>query len=262
MPPITSPNSPASSARPRAKPRACLGINNDPVTIKQIEASIVDKAWNEGWVTPEPPAMLTGKKVADRRAPARPGLACAQQLARAGHSVTVYERADRIGGLLRYGIPDFKMEKRHLDRRLEQMKAEGVDLPAVDQHRRRRLRPRKLLDRVRRRLPLRRLDPAARPADRRPRTSSGIDFAMQYLTGQNRRGAGDSIDDEDFISARGKTSIIIGGGDTGADCLGTVHRQGARAFINSRSCRDRPTIAAPHNPVAAVVQRLPRLIGP
>ena len=144
-----------------------LGINSDPVTIKQIEASIIDKAWNEGWVVPQPPAVQTGKNVAIvGSGPA--GLACAQQLARAGHSVTVFERADRIGGLLRYGIPDFKMEKRYLDRRLEQMEAEGVVFRpstniGVD------VSAQELLDRVRRHLPLRRCDPAARPADRRPR---------------------------------------------------------------------------------------------
>ena len=144
-----------------------LGINNDPVTIKQIEASIIDRAWDEGWVVPQPPRVLTGKTVAVvGSGPA--GLACAQQLARAGHSVTVFERADRIGGLLRYGIPDFKMEKRHLDRRLEQMEAEGVVFRPSDQRRRRRP-GRGATRRVRRHLPLRRRDPAARPADRRPR---------------------------------------------------------------------------------------------
>ena len=133
-----------------------LGINSDPVTIKQIEASIIERAWEEGWVVPEPPKVLTGKTVAIvGSGPA--GLAAAQQLARAGHSVTVFERADRIGGLLRYGIPDFKMEKRHLDRRIEQMEAEGVDLPPRRQHRRRPA-GRPPPGRVRRRLPLRRRD--------------------------------------------------------------------------------------------------------
>jgi len=203
-----------------------LGINNDPVTIKQIEASIVEMAWNEGWIKPEPPLAMTGKKVAIvGSGPA--GLACAQQLARAGHSVTVYERADRIGGLLRYGIPDFKMEKRHLDRRLAQMEAEGVvfvpgtnvgvDLPAWQ-----------LLDEF---------DAvclcggSTRPRDLaiEGRNFSGIEFAMDYLTGQNRRGAGDQVDESTFLSAQGKNVIIIGGGDTGADCLGTVHRHGCKS---------------------------------
>jgi glutamate synthase (NADPH) small chain len=199
-----------------------LGINSDPVAIKQIEASIIDKAWNEGWVVPQPPAETTGKQVAIvGSGPA--GLACAQQLARAGHSVTVFERADRIGGLLRYGIPDFKMEKRFLDRRLEQMEAEGVvfkpstnigvDVSAQEL--------------------LMRFDAvclcggATQPRDLpiEGRDLEGVSFAMDYLTGQNRRGAGDTVDDKDFISARGKHVVIIGGGDTGADCLGTVHRQ-------------------------------------
>jgi glutamate synthase (NADPH) small chain len=222
-----------------------LGINDDPVTIKQIEASIVEMAWNEGWIKPEPPRQTTGKKVAIvGSGPA--GLACAQQLARAGHSVTVYERADRIGGLLRYGIPDFKMEKRHLDRRLAQMEAEGVvfvpgtnvgvDLPAW-----------KLLDEF---------DAvclcggSTRPRDLpiEGRNFSGIEFAMDYLTGQNRRGAGDSIDERRFISAHGKNVIIIGGGDTGADCLGTVHRHGCTSVHQFEIVPRPPDERAPSNP--------------
>jgi glutamate synthase (NADPH/NADH) small chain len=204
-----------------------LAINNDPVTIKNIEASIIDKAWSEGWVVPQPPDVKTGKSVAVvGSGPA--GLACAQQLARAGHSVTVYERANRIGGLLRYGIPDFKMEKRHLDRRLEQMAAEGVifapgtnvgvDLPAHQ-----------LLEdfdavclcggsTLPRDLPL------------EGRNLEGIHFAMHFLTGQNRRGAGDAVAEPEFVSAHDKHVIIIGGGDTGADCLGTVHRHRCKSI--------------------------------
>ena len=149
-----------------------LGINDDPVTIKQIEASIIDRAWDEGWVVPQPPRVQTGKTVAVvGSGPA--GLACAQQLARAGHSVTVFERADRIGGLLRYGIPDFKMEKRFLDRRLDQMEAEGVVFKpgtniGVD------VAGRAAAGRVRRDLPVRRLDPAPRPADRGPRAQGNL----------------------------------------------------------------------------------------
>jgi glutamate synthase (NADPH/NADH) small chain len=199
-----------------------LGINSEPVAIKQIEASLIDKAWNEGWVVPMPPAVLTGKTVAVvGSGPA--GLACAQQLARAGHSVTVFERADRIGGLLRYGIPDFKMEKRFLDRRLEQMRAEGVvfrpstnigvDVSAADLMAQ--------FDAIC--LCGGSTEPRDLPID--GRDLDGVYFAMEFLTGQNRRGAGDSTDAQSFISARGKHVVIIGGGDTGADCLGTVHRQ-------------------------------------
>src|SRR3954451_12323031 len=201
-----------------------LGINNDPVTIKLMEASIIDRAWDEGWVVPQPPEVRTGKTVAVvGSGPA--GLACAQQLARAGHSVTVFERDDRIGGLLRYGIPDFKMEKRFLDRRLAQMEAEGVIFrPGVnvgdDQH-----------------MPAARLlaefdavclcggATQARDLPIPGRELKGVHFAMDFLPLQNQRVAGDTIDDATFITARGKHVIIIGGGDTGADCLGTVHRQ-------------------------------------
>ena len=222
-----------------------LGINNDPVTIKQIEASIIDKAWNEGWVVPQPPAQETGKTVAVvGSGPA--GLACAQQLARVGHSVTVFERADRIGGLLRYGIPDFKMEKRFLERRIEQMEAEGVvfrpstnigvDVSAQEL--------------------LAAFDAvclcggATLPRDLpiEGRDLDGVYFAMQFLTGQNRRGAGDSIADRDFISARGKHVIIIGGGDTGADCLGTVHRQKCKSVHQFEIVPRPPEQRVPANP--------------
>ena len=216
------------------------------MTIKQIEASIVEMAWNEGWIKPEPPREKTGKKVAVvGSGPA--GLACAQQLARAGHSVTVYERADRIGGLLRYGIPDFKMEKRHLDRRLDadgSRKASnsspktnvGVDIPGW-----------KLLDDF---------DAvclcggSTRPRDLpiEGRNFSGIEFAMDYLTGQNRRGAGDLIDEKQFISAHGKDVIIIGGGDTGADCLGTVHRHGCKSVHQFEIVPRPPDERSPANP--------------
>jgi glutamate synthase (NADPH/NADH) small chain len=222
-----------------------LGINNDPVAIKQVEAGIIDKAWNEGWVVAQPPAVLTDKKIAIvGSGPA--GLACAQQLARAGHSVTVFERADRIGGLLRYGIPDFKMEKRFLDRRLEQMTAEGVVFRpstniGVD------VRAQELLARFDaiclcggstqpRNLPI------------EGRDLQGVTFAMQYLTGQNRRGAGDLVDDKDFISARDKHVVIIGGGDTGADCLGTVHRQKCKSVYQFEIVPRPPENRAAANP--------------
>jgi len=203
-----------------------LGINEDPVTIKSIEASIIDRAWDEGWVTAQPPAHRTWKKVAVvGSGPA--GLAAADQLNRAGHSVTVFEKSDRIGGLLRYGIPEFKMEKRFLDRRLAILEAEGVVFRAgvnvgVDL----------TADRLRRDFDAVLLAGGAEKPRDLPvpgRDFKGVHFAMEYLTLQNRRSEGDAIADADFISAEGKHVIIIGGGDTGADCLGTAHRQRARS---------------------------------
>jgi glutamate synthase (NADPH) small chain len=204
---------------------ACvLGINEPPVTIKLIEKTIVEHAWNEGWIRPEPPQTLTSKRVAVvGSGPA--GLAAAQQLARAGHTVTVFEKADRIGGLLRYGIPDFKMEKRVLDRRLEQMAAEGVifktnahvgqSIPASDL--------RKEFDAILL------AGGAENPRDLRVpgRELKGIHFAMEYLPQQNKRTAGDDVRGQ--ILATGRRVVIIGGGDTGADCLGTAHRQKAKS---------------------------------
>ncbi|MSQ36543.1 MAG: glutamate synthase subunit beta [Dehalococcoidia bacterium] len=204
---------------------ACvLGINQDPVTIKQIELTIIEHAYEAGWIEPEPPAVRTGKRVAViGSGPA--GLAAAQQLARAGHSVVVYERDDRIGGLLRYGIPDFKMEKQFLDRRLEQLAAEGVEFrpsmhvgTAVDAA---------ALAAEHDAVLLAGGATAARDLDVPGRDLAGVHFAMEYLPLQNRRNAGDEIPEPDFISAAGKRVIILGGGDTGADCLGTALRQGA-----------------------------------
>ncbi len=202
-----------------------LGINEDPVTIKQIEVSIIEYAFEQGWVTPIQPAARTGKKVAVvGSGPA--GLAAAQQINRAGHFVTVFERNDRIGGLLRYGIPEFKMEKRLLDRRLQLMEAEGVvfktgchvgvDLPAA-----------KLSEEFDAVL-LAGGACASRDLPIPGRELKGIYFAMEYLPLQNRLCEGDTIPDEEFINAKGKSVVIIGGGDTGADCLGTAHRQGAK----------------------------------
>ncbi len=204
-----------------------LGINEDPVTIKSIEATIIDRAWNEGWVVPQAPEHRTWKKVAIvGSGPA--GLAAADQLNRAGHSVTVFEKSDRIGGLLRYGIPEFKMEKRFLDRRLAILEAEGVVF-RPGRERRRRPHRRPAAARLRRRAAGRRRR-ASRAICRCPGASSaGIHFAMEYLTLQNRRNEGDTIPDAEFISAEGKHVIIIGGGDTGADCLGTAHRQKAKS---------------------------------
>ena len=222
-----------------------LGINNDPVTIKQVELSIIDRAWDEGWVVPEPPKVKTGKKVAVvGSGPA--GLACAQQLARAGHAVTVFERADRIGGLLRYGIPDFKMEKRRLDRRIEQMEAEGVVFKpgvnvGVD------LAPDRLLAEFN---AVSLCGGATAPRDLPipGRDFKGIHFAMDFLPIQNQRVAGDAIQDDRFNHAGGKHVVIIGGGDTGADCLGTVHRHGCASVHQFEIVPRPPDSRAPVNP--------------
>jgi glutamate synthase (NADPH) small chain len=207
---------------------ACvLGINQDPVTIKNVEVSIIDRAWSSGYVRPQPPEWLSGKTVAVvGSGPA--GLAAAQQLTRAGHTVAVYERADRIGGLMRYGIPEFKMEKKHLDRRLDQMRREGTVFRAGVDVGGDALTAQQLQDRydaiviatgstVGRDLPV--------PG----RELDGIHQAMEFLPQGNRVALGEpwpgGVDEQ--ITASGKHVVIIGGGDTGADCLGTAHRQGA-----------------------------------
>jgi glutamate synthase (NADPH/NADH) small chain len=199
-----------------------LGINQPAVTIKQIEKSIIERGFQEGWIQPEPPKFRTGKKVAIvGSGPA--GLAGAQQLNRAGHWVTVYEKADRIGGLLRYGIPEFKMEKKVLDRRLKQMSAEGVKF-VTKTH-------------VGQGVPIedfqREFDAIvlaggaehSRDLQVPGRELKGIHFAMDFLPQQNRRCEGDTLEGVTEILATGKHVVIIGGGDTGADCLGTCHRQ-------------------------------------
>ena len=222
-----------------------LSINEDPVTIEYIEKAIADRGWREGWIVPEPPQIRTGKRVAVvGSGPA--GLASAQQLNRAGHTVTVFERADYIGGLLRLGIPDFKLDKQVVQRRIDQMADEGVvfetgvevgvDYPADD------LRsdfdaiclaggstiPRDLP------VPNRDLD--------------GIHFAMDYLTQQNRLIAGERVDPADRLTAEGKRVIILGGGDTGADCLGTAHRQGAEIVYQLELLPEPPLARRPDNP--------------
>ncbi|MEP6918588.1 MAG: glutamate synthase subunit beta, partial [Acidobacteriota bacterium] len=225
---------------------ACvLGINDAPVTIKGIELAIINRGFEEGWIVPEPPARRTGRTVAVvGSGPA--GLAAADQLNRAGHTVTVFERADRIGGLLRYGIPEFKMEKRVLDRRLAVLAAEGItfragveigaDLPVAELRRRfgavvlcgGATAPRDLT------IPGRELD--------------GIHFAVDFLTQQNRRCEGDDTSAEPLLTAKDKRVVIIGGGDTGADCLGTAHRQGARSVHQFELLSRPPEQRAEDNP--------------
>src|SRR5579884_785983 len=201
---------------------ACvLGISEPPVAIKVIERTIIDYAWDQGWIVPEPPASRTGKRVAVvGSGPA--GLAAAQQLARAGHWVTVFEKADRIGGLLRYGIPDFKMEKRWIDRRLGQMAAEGVEF-VVKTH----ITSLADLQKEFQAVILAMGAEAPRDLLVPGRDLKGIHFAMEFLPQQNKRCAGDTIGESEAILATGKRVVIIGGGDTGADCLGTSHRQKA-----------------------------------
>ena len=204
---------------------ACvLGINQPAVTIKQIEVTTIDTAFENGWVDPKVPDRLSGRTVAViGSGPA--GLAAAQQLTRAGHTVAVYERADRIGGLLRYGIPEFKMEKYHLDRRLAQMEAEGTRFrPGVDVGL--DITGRQLRDRYDA-IVLAVGATAARDLPVPGRELDGIMQAMEYLPQANRAAAGDVVEDQ--VVANGKDVVVIGGGDTGADCLGTALRQGARS---------------------------------
>ncbi|WP_182526390.1 glutamate synthase subunit beta [Nocardioides dongkuii] len=220
---------------------ACvLGINQDPVTIKNVEVTIADKAWDSGFVRPQPPEWLSGRTVAVvGSGPA--GLAAAQQLTRAGHTVAVYERADKIGGLLRYGIPEFKMEKKVLDKRLEQMRREGTVFRAgvevgVDELTADRLRER--YDAV----VLAMGSTVARDLDVPGRQLDGVHQAMEFLPQANRAALGEEVEGQ--IMATGKHVVIIGGGDTGADCLGTSTRHGA-ASITQLEIMPEPPHARP-----------------
>jgi glutamate synthase (NADPH/NADH) small chain len=223
---------------------ACvLGINEPPVTIKVIEKTIIEHAFREGWIRPEPPLVRTGKRVAIvGSGPA--GLAAAQQLNRAGHSVTVFEKADRIGGLLRYGIPDFKLEKWVVDRRIKQMTAEGIEFRTnvhVGQH-----IPGEELREDFNAILL--AGGAEQPRDLPVpgRKLKGIHFAMDFLPQQNKIGAGDHVPNQ--ILATGKRVVIIGGGDTGADCLGTSHRQKAASVHQFEIMPIPPDDRAPQTP--------------
>ncbi|MEM3086400.1 MAG: glutamate synthase subunit beta [Halobacteria archaeon] len=222
-----------------------LALVKDPVTIKNVEVNIIERAFGEGWVVPEPPPVETGKSVAVVGS-GPSGLACAQQLRRAGHKVTVFERADRIGGLLTYGIPEFKLEKWVVQRRLKLMEAEGVvfrtntnvgvNYPAED---------------LKRNFDAVVLCGGATLARDLPipgRELKGVHLAMEYLPQANRICAGEAIPENRLITAKDKRVVILGGGDTGADCLGTAHRQGAKSIHQFELLPRPPDTRAPDNP--------------
>jgi glutamate synthase (NADPH/NADH) small chain len=222
-----------------------FSINTDPVTIEYIEKAIADRGWQEGWIRPQPPAVRTGKKVAVIGS-GPSGLATAQQLNRAGHSVTVFERDNYIGGLLRLGIPDFKLEKLVVERRVQQMRDEGIEFKTGVY--------------VGRNLPVDELvlgfdavvltigSTIPRDLEVPGRELKGVHFAMEYLTQQNKLNAGETVDPEERITAEGKRVVILGGGDTGADCLGTAHRQGAEIVRQFELLPEPPVKRTSNNP--------------
>jgi NAD(P)H-dependent glutamate synthase small subunit len=227
------------------EPACTLAINQPAVTIKQIELQIVERGWEEGWIQPEKAAVKTGKKVAIAGSgPA--GLAAAQQLARRGHEVVVFERSDRVGGLLRYGIPDFKLEKWVIDRRVEQIAAEGVVFETgveagVDISGR-------YMQRTFDAILLATGAGVPRDLDVPGRGLRDIRFAMDFLVQQNRRNAGELIRPEEEILAQGKNVVVIGGGDTGSDCIGTARRQGANEIVQIEILSQPPPQRMPDNP--------------
>jgi glutamate synthase (NADPH/NADH) small chain len=227
------------------EPACTLAINQPAVTIKQIELQIVERGWEEGWIQPEPAPVKTGKRVAIAGSgPA--GLAAAQQLARRGHEVVVFERSDRVGGLLRYGIPDFKLEKWVIDRRVEQMVAEGVVFETgveagVDISGR-------YMQRTFDAILLATGAGVPRDLDVPGRDLRGIRFAMDFLVQQNRRNTGELVRPEEEIIARGKNVVVIGGGDTGSDCIGTARRQGANEIVQIEILSQPPPQRMPDNP--------------
>jgi NAD(P)H-dependent glutamate synthase small subunit len=227
------------------EPACTLAINRPAVTIKQIELQLVERGWEEGWIQPERPLLKTGKRVAIAGSgPA--GLAAAQQLARRGHEVVVFERSDRVGGLLRYGIPDFKLEKWVIDRRIEQMAAEGVFFETgveagVDISGR-------YMQRTFDAILLATGAGVPRDLDVPGRDLRGIHFAMDFLVQQNRRNAGELVRPEEEILAQGKNVVVIGGGDTGSDCIGTARRQGANEIFQIEILSQPPPQRRPDNP--------------
>ena len=222
-----------------------LNINQDPVTIEHIEKAISDRGWDEGWIVPQPPEHRTSKSIAIvGSGPA--GLSAAQQLNRCGHSVTVFERADYIGGLLRLGIPEFKLEKRLIERRIDQMDKEGV-LFKTGIHVGKGYPSNNLVKDFTAVL-LTGGSTQARELSIPGRELDGVHLAMEYLPQQNRLIAGEKIDEEEEITAQGKRVVILGGGDTGADCLGTAHRQGAEVVYQLELLPEPPGQRRPNNP--------------